>query len=380
MKITSTTSLLRPKTTRLSLVALAIFVAAFGSLGHFSSVKADSYDDRIKAIQSEISGFQSEAAKLSEQASSLQQAVDSLTAQKNTIQAQIDLSQAKYDKLLSDIEATKKKLSDQQDVLSSTIADMSVGSETTPIEVLAGSNSVGDYVSSQDYYLSIQDQLQSSITDIVKLQKELDQQKADLERVLADEKDQRSALATKEAEQAKLLADTQGQEAAYNNLISQKNSQVSDLRAQQAAANAAASRTYSVANLTPGGAGCGAYPAVWCYAAQDTLVDDWGMYNRECVSYVAWKITASGRYMPYWGGRGNANQWPGNARSAGIATDSTPQVGDAAVMYVGYYGHVMYVERINSDGTLHVSQFNWRLQGEYSEMDINPSGLTFIHF
>ena len=380
MKHTSTTSLLRKKPTRYTLVALALLVAFFSAFSVTPPANADSYDDRISAIEAEINNYQSEAARLSEQSASLQQAVDSLIAQTNTIQAQVDLSQAKYDKLLVDIAANEKKLADQQDVLSATIADLAVDSETSPIEVLAGSESVGDYVTSQDYYMSIQDQLQESIKSIVKLSEQLAQQKTDVERVLADQKDQRDALAAKEAEQAKLLADTQGQESAYQTLIGQRESTISDLRSQQAAANAAASRTYSVANLTSGGAGCGGYPGVWCYAAQDTLVDNWGMYNRECVSYVAWKVAASGRYMPYWGGRGNANQWPASARADGIATGSTPKVGSAAVMYVGYYGHVMYVEGINSNGTIHVSQFNWGVRGEYSEMDVNPSGLTFIYF
>jgi surface antigen len=104
------------------------------------------------------------------------------------------------------------------------------------------------------------------------------------------------------------------------------------------------------------------------------------MYNRECVSYTAWKVASTGRYVPHFGGAGNANQWPASARADGIATGSTPKVGSAAVMYVGYYGHVMYVEGINSNGTIHVSQFNWGVRGEYSEMDVNPSGLTFIYF
>jgi surface antigen len=43
----------------------------------------------------------------------------------------------------------------------------------------------------------------------------------------------------------------------------------------------------------------------------------------------------------------------------------------------------MYVERINSNGTIHVSQFNWLVNGQwgrYSEMDIASSGLVYIYF
>ena len=43
-----------------------------------------------------------------------------------------------------------------------------------------------------------------------------------------------------------------------------------------------------------------------------------GYVLTQCVSYTAWKVYQKNGYMPYWGGVGNANQWPGNADSAGI--------------------------------------------------------------
>jgi surface antigen len=49
-------------------------------------------------------------------------------------------------------------------------------------------------------------------------------------------------------------------------------------------------------------------------------------------------------------------------------------------MYVGYYGHAMYVEGVNANGTIRVSQFNWGIRGEYSEMTVSSSGLTYIYF
>lgn len=345
-----------------------------------STVEADQYDDRIAAIEREIAGFQQEASRLAGERATLQQALDSLTAQKNTIQAQVDLSQAKYDKLVADIAANEKKLAQNQSVLTSVVSLMVAEEQVSPIEILASSSSVGDFIARQDQLNVTSAQLEESITMINKVKAELTQQKSDVEKVLADQTAQRNALAAKEAEQAQLVAETQNQESAYQSLIGQRSSDISSLRAQQAAANAAAARTYHVSNLTSGGSRCGGYPAVWCNAPQDSLVDNWGMYNRECVSYTAWKVAASGRYMPYWGGRGNANQWARSARADGIPTGTTPRVGSVAVMYVGYYGHVMYVERINSNGTIHVSQFNWGVAGEYSEMDISPAGLEFVYF
>ena len=113
----------------------------------------------------------------------------------------------------------------------------------------------------------------------------------------------------------------------------------------------------------------------------DSMVDNWGMYNRECVSYTAWKVYQSGRRMPYWGGVGNANQWDDNARRAGIPVDSTPKAGDVAIKHIGYYGHAMYVESVNADGTINISQYNASYDGRYSTAShVSPAGMVFIHF
>jgi surface antigen len=85
--------------------------------------------------------------------------------------------------------------------------------------------------------------------------------------------------------------------------------------------------------------------------------------------------------MPYWGGIGNANQWDDNARRAGIPVDTNPQAGDVAIKNSQPYGHAMYVESVNGDGTINISQYNANLNGQFSRAyNVNPAGLVFIHF
>ncbi|HSX05367.1 MAG TPA: CHAP domain-containing protein [Candidatus Saccharimonadales bacterium] len=123
----------------------------------------------------------------------------------------------------------------------------------------------------------------------------------------------------------------------------------------------------------------GGYPAVWDNAVQDSQLDSWGMYNRECVSYTAWKVYQTYGNMPNWGGVGNANQWVRDARRAGIATGSTPQVHAVAISMAGYYGHAMWVEKV-SGNMIYVSQYNYDLRGHYSEMWVKSSYFTYIYF
>lgn len=375
MNLRSTTPVIKKFATSSFIVASAV-VMTFSST---TPVYADRFDDQIRAIERQISGYQSEAAKLSSQADTLQNAVNELQAQQNTIQAQIDLSQAKYDQLVAQIKETEDKITRNQAVLEETIGDLYVNNSVSPIEMLASSKNIGDYLDQQEYRSSIRDRVESAISEIKKLKKQLEQKRDDAKRVLDDQQSQKAALAAKQAEQANLLAQTQNNEAAYNNMIGQQNGQISNLRAQQAAANSSRLRTYG-GTVTPGDPGRGGYPSVWANAPQDSLVDNWGMYNRECVSYAAWKVHQRYGNMPYWGCRGNANQWDNNARAAGIPTGSTPRVGAVGVMNGGYYGHVAWVESVNGN-TIRVSQYNWGVRGEYSEMTVSANAFdTYIYF
>lgn len=338
---------------------------------------ADRFDEQIRAIQNEISGYQAQAAQLAAQAQTLQIAVAQLSAQKAAIQAQVDLSQAKLDQLTQQIADNQAKLERQQQLLSKTLTQLYVDNKTTSVEVLASSKSIGDFVDKQEYRSTIRGRVLSAITTIKKIKAELVKQQTAVKQVLADQTAQRDLLAQKESEQAALLAETQGQEAAFQSVIGAKNAQVSQLLAQQRAAN---SRLGGVPSA--GDPGHGGYPGVWANAPQDSIVDSWGFPNRECTSYAAWKVHQAGLRMPVWSSNANAKQWTDRADDYGIPWDYTPTVHSVAVSTAGPYGHVAWVEAVNSDGTIYISQYNYYYNGwgNYTEMKISSSGLRFIHF
>jgi len=156
---------------------------------------------------------------------------------------------------------------------------------------------------------------------------------------------------------------------------SQKQQRANALFQAQLAANERLGGAIIAGDPTHGG-----YPTKWDYpVSQDSRLDSWGMYNRECVSYTAWKVYQTFGHMPYWGGVGNANEWPGDARRAGIPTGSTPRVHAVAVSMRGYYGHTMWVEAVRGN-MIYVSQYNYHLDGRYSEMWVDGSNFTYIYF
>ena len=378
MKQRSTTPVSKSFVAKASLVAAAVLMAVSGPVQMGSVARADRYSDQIKAIEQEVQGYDSQAAKLAAESDSLQKAVGILQNQAATIQAQIDLSQAKHDQLIVQIAETEKKIKDNQDALGETLANLYVDDDISPLEMLASSKNISEYLDKQEYRNSIRDTLTQKIGEIKQLKKDLDQQKADVERVLKDQQSQRASLVAKQAEQQDLLNRTKSDENAYRSLSADKNAQIEKLREEQRRANAPA---FGGGGIPAPSAGNGGYPGQWANAPQDSLVDNWGLYNRECVSYVAWKIANSGRYVPHFNGAGNANQWPSTLDENQFPRGSQPRQGAALITMAGPYGHVRYVEAVNGNGTITVSDYNLGVDGLYRYYTMSPpSGGIYIYF
>ena len=378
MKLRSTTPISDSLASRAALVAMAVLIAGSGVFALGSHVFARDYEAEIKAKEQEASKYNSEASRLGEMADNLQSELDKINSQITTIQGQIADSQKKIDNLNAQIKRNELLIKQRRKAMGQVLADMHVDDQISPLEMLASSNSIGDYIDKQEQRSSLRTSLNGKIKEIKALQKKLEENKKLVENTLRDQEAQRNVLSSKQSEKAKLVADTKNDQNAYSALAQKRNSEVAKLREEQAAANRRAlGNGVSIPGGIPGGGG---YPGVWANAPLDAYVDPWGLYTRECVSYVAWKIHSTGRYVPHFGGAGNANQWPSTAARHGISSGSTPKAGAAAVMNIGYYGHVMYVESVNGDGTITVSDYNFAWDGLYRNYTRSASGLTYIYF
>ncbi|MET8995852.1 CHAP domain-containing protein [Amycolatopsis sp. NPDC004169] len=118
------------------------------------------------------------------------------------------------------------------------------------------------------------------------------------------------------------------------------------------------------------------YPAKWRNVPQDSVVDDWNMYNRECVSWAAFNIARHGESANNYG---DAKYWDDNARNQGYRVDNTPTVGSIAQTDNGRYGHVAIVDSIHG-GTITVEDYNWTGDGHYLVHDVSTSSFRYIHF
>jgi peptidoglycan hydrolase CwlO-like protein len=360
-----------------SLIALAMVIGSFPLINKPAS--ADEYDNKIAQLTRDMQKYQAQADTLNAQAATLQNAIAQITNEKNALQSQIDLNQAQHDKLVIQIADTEKQIKENQDALGKTIADLYIDDGTSPIELLASSTNIGDFLNKQEYRSSVKTQLNDTIKKVKTLKEQLDTQKADLDKVIAQQTSARDQLAAKEAEQNKLLAQTQNDEANYQSLIKDSAGQIASAKAAQAAIRARANSTggYQLVNAgsLPGYPWNNSNCPMWGYlstqGSDGNGGDGHGYGCRQCVSYVAYRVAkATG---VYYNDLGNGGQTAQNLVNKHGWTNlgSTPQPGSVASLW-GNPGHTAYVESVSADGSqVYVSQYNYDYgqgYGMYSEM------------
>lgn len=339
-------------------------------------VDADRYDQQINTLNQQNNAARAQNQQLEVEAGNLQAVIDGIRSEIAAIESQIQANQTKRSDTVQKIAEGEARLTELKETLGENLQQMYIDGGMSTIEMLATSQNLSHFVDKQEYGQSVQAKIQKTLEDINKLQAKLRADKASLDALIADQEAMQGQLAAQRSEQDRLLAMNQEQQGQYEQSIESNNVQIANLRKQQAAVNARFTSGSTTRKNIPDTTG---YP--WANAPfPNTIIDSWGMYQRQCVSYTAWKVWKSGRHMPYWGGRGNAKLWDDNARSAGIPVDGSPRVGDVAISNRGHYGHAMYVEAVYDDGTILVSQYNASWDGRYSEARIAKGDLAFIHF
>lgn len=100
-----------------------------------------------------------------------------------------------------------------------------------------------------------------------------------------------------------------------------------------------------------------------------------------CTWWAATRRAQSGRPVP--SNLGNASTWKILAQRAGLSVGSAPQAG--AVIWTpprDYYGHVGYVESVNADGSVNVSEMNTVGWGRVSNKTLSAeqaAGYSYIY-
>ena len=380
---------------------------ALGTLA--PSVNAQDIDSQISSANSQIQNLNNQKQAVAGQVEQLSQDLTNVQSRINSVQAEQETAKANLEVLKAEISKLETLIAERNERLKDQARAVQVNGARSYLDFLLNADSITDVVNRIGV-----------IVDLVGANRQLMQEQArDKEQVQTKEQAQKDNLAKQEANEAQLqnlqselsatftkhkatLANLSNEEleaiAARDGLVQEKErlaaekaradaekaaaqkaaeeakeamlkateEAVAKAAATPAAATAStpatiaaksesASTPAKAANIVVGGSFAAPNPSFVAalnggYFGQCTYY----MYNRFAQLGAPIRTTALG----------NAAEWPANAAAAGYGVSSTPRAGTAIVFQRGVggadpvYGHVGFVERVNADGSLFISEMN----------------------
>ncbi|MDQ3159200.1 MAG: CHAP domain-containing protein [bacterium] len=355
-----------------------------------SYVAAQSFQQQINELNQENSQRAGQVDDLADEATSLQDKINLIQQRIDGIQTEINDSEKEIARLEKEIEEAEIELEKQRSLLGSNIRTMYLEGEISTLEMLASSKDLSDYVDKQQYRNAVQANINVALLRINDLKAELTDSRNNVQARLKQQTELKQEQASKRGEVEFLLALNEGERSELDSQIKATSKEIEELKRQQALENI---KRYGSSGGQLGGGG---YPWGNAVCIHNGTVQGWcpnydwsfngsvwnfatgGYGYRNCTDWVSWRVRSSGGFVP--GGLGNAKNWDDRAPAYGYQVSSTPRAGAAAVSNYGYYGHVMYVEAVNGDGSIVVSDYNRGGTGLYDTNTISASGLSFVYF
>ena len=405
---------------------------ALGTLA--PSVNAQDIDSQINSANSQIQNLNNQKQAVAGQVEQLSQDLTNVQSRINSVQAEQETAKANLEVLKAEISKLETLIAERNERLKDQARAVQVNGARSYVDFLLNADSITDVVNRIGV-----------IVDLVGANRQLMQEQArDKEQVQTKEQAQKDNLVKQEANEAQLqnlqselsatfnkhkatLANLSNEEleaiAARDGLVQEKErlaaekaradaekaaaqkaaeeakeamlkateEAVAKAAATPAAATAstpatiaakseAASTPAKAANIVVGGSFAAPDPSF--VAALN------GGYFGQCTYYMYNRFAQLGSPIRTTA-LGNAAEWPANAAAAGYGVSSTPRAGTAIVFQRGVggadpvYGHVGFVERVNADGSLFISEMNVQGVNVISTRTI-PAGVaaqaTYINF
>lgn len=374
-------------------VIVFVAILSVGIFGAKKYIGAQSLQEQINDLSDQNNQTQAQVDALKVEASSYQETINALAAQINAYQREINQRQAESEQLKVQIAEKEIELTKQKGVLGDNIKSMYLEGDISTVEMLATSKDLSDYLDKQQYREVTSNSMKATLDKVTALKAELQTKNDEVQRIIKEQEQLKVAADTQKAEQDRLLGFNQSQQSEFNNQIKNNQSKIADLKRQQAIENA---RLFGGGGGMLGGGGYpwGRAPCFHTGQVEGSCPNyDWsvngsiwnwnlsGYGYRNCTDWVAYRVEVAGGHVP--GGLGHAKLWDDRAPSYGLTVSSVARVGAAAVSNNGYYGHVMYVEAVNSDGTIVVSDYNRAGTGKYDTNTLSAStaaNLRYVYF
>ena len=408
---------------------------ALGSLA--PSVNAQDIDSQISSANSQIQNLNNQKQAVASQVDQLSQDLSNVQSRINSVQAEQETAKANLEVLKSEISKLETLIAERNEKLKDQARAVQVNGARSYVDFLLNADSITDVVNRIGVIVDLvganRQLMQEQARDKEQVQTKEQAQKDNLNQQKANEaqlQNLQSELSATFNKHKATLANLSNEEleaiAARDGLVQEKERLAAEkaradaekaaaqkaaeeakeamLKATEEAVAKAASTPAAATASTPAtiaakseSASTTATPAKAAnivvggsFAAPDPsfVAALNGGYFGQCTYYMYNRFAQLGSPIRTTA-LGNAAEWPANAAAAGYGVSSTPRAGTAIVFQRGVggadpvYGHVGFVERVNADGSLFISEMNVQGVNVISTRTI-PAGVaaqaTYINF
>ena len=369
-----------------------IFVIVFslsltGLLVSFTR-KADAYncragDSECEAAKANMQQNQSAANDYINKANSVSETISQLDSEISSLNSQIATNEAKIAELNTAIKQNEAKLAEDQAALVELLISMHFNSDSEPISVLAGSQSISDFAEKQAREEVAKQEVAAASERVKQIKDDLNNQKNEVEIALAASEEQRNLVAIKRSDQKALKSQYESSASEASALASYWENQLK-LLAWTPPSNTvgSGSRTWGANNT---------YPYRYNCPQDNVMYTAYGGAVCQCTSYASYKAYEKFGISNTWGGHAYSYIYASGYTVPGTGfttyVDQSPAPNTIAVQLGGAYGHVMWVESVNGDGSINVTEYNvnWPGIGCYigdfcSRSNVGSAGTYFVHF
>ena len=340
-------------------------------------------DTECESAKANMQQNKTEAYEYTKKAESVTEAIKQLDSEIASLNAEIKEGEAKLANLTTEIEKTEKKLAENQAALAEMLINMHFATDSEPITILAGSKSISDYAERQAREDVAKQEIAAASERVKQLKEDLDKQKTEAEIALKSSEDKKTLVVSKQSSQQTLKEQYSKSADDASALASYWEEQLKAL-AWTPPSNTTGYGTRSWgANNT--------YPYRYNCPADNVRYSAYGGAVCQCTSYASYKAYEKWGISNTWGGHAYnyVNAVGYTVPSTGVKTyvDKNPAANTIAIQLGGAYGHVMWVEGVNADGSINVTEYNvnWSSIGCYlgdfcSRSHVGSAGTYFLHF
>lgn len=363
------------------LLTLGILFSAFAVRSNAYNCRAG--DTACQEAMNNMNQNRAEANANTREANTVAERIKQIDNNIAALNAKIAANEARIKELDEEITKTEKKLADHQAALAEMLIDMHFNPGTEPISLLAGSTSISDYAEKQAREDAAEEEITETSKEIKKLKEDLAKKKEEAEQAREENEDAKREAANDRAEQKTLKAEydkNANDAAALASYWEEKLKKLAWTPPSNSTGNG--SRWIGTGNTYPYRNNC---------PRDNVRYSAYGGAVCQCTSYASWKAKEKWGITNTWGGNAynyvNAKGYYVPATGINTYVDRNPAPYTIAVQTGGQYGHVMWVESVNENGSVNITEYNvnWPSIGCYigdfcSRKNVGSAGMWFVHF